>query len=359
MKIAITGACGFVGSSLARYFVEHCEGIKVIGMDNLMRPGSETNRSSLKKQGVRILHGDVRLSSDVDQLPKVDWIIDASANPSVLAGIDGQSTTRQLIEHNLLGTLNLLEHCRRDGSQGFILLSSSRVYSIKALASLPMRVEENAFVLNDGDDVLPSGVSAAGISETFSVSPPISLYGSTKLASETMALEYGCTFGFPVWINRCGVLAGGQQFGTADQGIFSYWLHAHAAGRQLRYIGFECKGFQVRDAFHPNDLARLLMMQMRRGQDAAGRISNVGGGVNNAMSLAQLTDWCNARYAKNIPKPDLQPRPFDIPWMIMDSSTVNREFGWEPEMGLSAILDEIAQQVKERPDWLEVSDAIC
>ena len=36
-----------------------------------------------------------------------------------------------------------------------------------------------------------------------------------------LILEYGECFGFPVWINRCGVLAGAGQFGKADQGIFS------------------------------------------------------------------------------------------------------------------------------------------
>ena len=49
----------------------------------------------------------------------------------------------------------------------------------------------------------------------------MSLYGATKLASEQLALEYGSTYGFPVWINRCGVLAGAGQFGRADQGIFA------------------------------------------------------------------------------------------------------------------------------------------
>ena len=41
-----------------------------------------------------------------------------------------------------------------------------------------------------------------------------------KLASEALALEYHHSFSFPVWINRCGVIAGAGQFGTAEQGIF-------------------------------------------------------------------------------------------------------------------------------------------
>ena len=97
----------------------------------------------------------------------------------------------------------------------------------------------------------------------FSTAAPVSLYGSTKLASEVVALEYGAAFDFPVWINRCGVLAGAGQFGTPEQGIFAYWVNAHLRRRPLRYIGFDGTGYQVRDAFHPRDLAALLVAQMR------------------------------------------------------------------------------------------------
>jgi CDP-paratose 2-epimerase len=65
-------------------------------------------------------------------------------------------------------------------------------------------------------------VSAAGATESFSTEAPISLYGATKLASERLAQEYANSFGVPVWINRCGVLAGAGQFGTAEQGIFLF-----------------------------------------------------------------------------------------------------------------------------------------
>jgi len=66
---------------------------------------------------------------------------------------------------------------------------------------------------------------------------PISLYGNTKLACEIVALEYGAAYDFPVWVNRCGVLAGTGQFGTPDQGIFSYWINAHLRRHPLKYIG--------------------------------------------------------------------------------------------------------------------------
>ena len=98
------------------------------------RPGSETNRLRLKELGIRFQHADLRQASDLTDLPGVDWVIDAAANPSVLAGVDGKSSTRQLYEHNLLGSLNILEYCRAKGA-GLLLISSSRVYSTTALAA--------------------------------------------------------------------------------------------------------------------------------------------------------------------------------------------------------------------------------
>ena len=226
MKVLISGICGFVGSHLARHLIESFENISIMGVDNLARPGSETNRISLKRAGVQLHHGDIRMASDLDALDPADWVIDAAAQPSVLAGRDGKTSSRQLLEHNLLGTINLLEYCRNAGA-GFILLSTSRVYSIPALTQLPLQVESSAFAL-DLKNGLPRGASSAGVNEDFSTQAPISLYGATKLASERLAQEYAAGFQFPVWINRCGVMAGAGQFGTAEQGIFSYWIHAHS-----------------------------------------------------------------------------------------------------------------------------------
>jgi CDP-paratose 2-epimerase len=290
------------------------------------------------------------MRSDVESLPGCDWVIDAAANPSVLAGIDGKSSPRQLSEPNLAGTLNILEYCRLHKT-GLILLSTSRVYSVRDLVALPIRVHKQAFTLDEQRLNLP-GVTADGVTEAFSTKPPLSLYGATKLASEVMASEYGFTFNFPVWINRCGVLAGGGQFGTAEQGIFSYWLHAYAARLRLRYIGFGGKGYQVRDAFHPDDLADLLAIQMKR-DPPADAVFNAGGGPDNAMSLAQLTEWCGAHFGDHTPEADGHPRAFDIPWLVMNNNRSSRELGWSPKRSLSSILDEIAEHVRTHPDWLK------
>jgi len=355
MKIFITGICGFVGSSIAIWLRQNDAGSVVAGMDNFIRPGSETNRLRLQKLGITVRHGDIRNPSDFESLPAVDWVIDAAANPSVLAGVDGITSSRQLLEHNLTGTINILEFCKRTKA-GFILLSTSRVYSIPALAVLPLRVQNNAFIL-DGTQPLSKGVSSRGIETSFSTEPPISLYGSTKLASEFLALEYAATFSFPVWINRCGVLAGAGQFGTAEQGIFSYWIHAYAQRRPLRYIGFGGTGHQVRDALHPDDLAELLYAQITRLGPSPIRRFNVGGGADNAMSLRKLTAWCGERFGSHPIDVDQRPRPFDIPWFVMDNQPVAETFHWAPKRKLVDVLTEIATHAEQYPEWLHMAGA--
>jgi CDP-paratose 2-epimerase len=108
MKILITGICGFVGSNVARWFRENVSGTEIFGLDNLARAGVVRNLAPLQARNCRVFHGDVRQRSDLAILPPVDWIIDAAANPSVLGGVDGRASSRQVIEHNLIGTINLL-----------------------------------------------------------------------------------------------------------------------------------------------------------------------------------------------------------------------------------------------------------
>jgi CDP-paratose 2-epimerase len=303
--------------------------------------------------GVTVRYGDIRSASDVDNFPAVDWVIDAAANPSVLAGVSGPTSSRQMVEHNLAGTINLLEFCRRHTS-GFVMLSTSRIYSLAELSNLPLETTNNAYApLLSGK--FPIGLSANGISETFPSTPPISIYGATKLASEVLALEYANAFGFPVHIDRCGVVAGAGQFGKPDQGIFSYWIHSYLRRQPLRYIGFGGSGFQVRDCMHPNDLAKLLVKQMRSEQRNSLKILNIGGGSESSISLAQLSAWCANRFGPHTISADSAERRFDVPWLVLDATVARQTWQWAPETGLHSILEEIARHAELNPQWLSLS----
>ncbi len=397
MQILITGAAGFVGSNLALELRRQDPSLRIWGLDNLSRKGSEGNVPRLQSAGVEFIPGDIRDAALLDTLPAVDWVIDCAANPSVLAGVDGKSTSFEVMDHNLIGTLRLLEYCKRHRS-GFLLLSTSRVYSIAALAGLPVEAvdgavrlrqgagsgehgagsrergawkmeqgawseeqgvgsgERGAWSMELGDGRLPA-VSPAGVTEDFPTTPPLSLYGMSKRCSEDLALEYGASFGFPVWINRCGVLAGAGQFGRADQGIFAYWINAWLRGRPLKYIGFEGSGYQVRDALHPRDLVSLILKQMAEPQRPVERIQNLSGGRAHSMSLQQLSAWCDRRFGPRKVEQDLKARPYDIPWLVLDSSRALAQWGWRPATPLAEILEEIARHSELHPDWLELSGA--
>ena len=352
MRILISGICGFAGSTLARAL--HASGHQVTGFDNFIRPGSQTNREPLEKLGVRVITADLRFALQIDALPAADFVVDAAANPSVLAGIDGQTSSRELVDHNLIGTVNMLEYCKVHQA-GLILLSTSRVYSIAPLATLSVLVKNNALV-PDVTKPLPPGLTAVGLDESFATTAPISLYGATKLASEALALEYGETFGFPVFINRCGVLAGAGQFGRADQGIFAYWINAWLQQRPLKYLGFGGHGHQVRDCLHPRDLMPLLEKQFAAPKlPVADRLANFSGGTASAMSLRQLSDWCAGRFGPHTVVQDGTPRPFDIPWIVLDHTKATRIWGWRPATPTAAILEEIALHAEKNPGWLDLS----
>jgi CDP-paratose 2-epimerase len=332
--------------------MERHSNLQIVGLDNFSRKGCEFNIPELTLLGINLIRGDIRSQSDIDALPKTDFVVDCAANPSVLAGLDGNSSSRQLMEHNLIGTINLLEYCKRHKS-GLILISTSRVYSASGLSALPVKPSENRFELQDCD---LNSVSRSGISEDFPTTAPLSLYGASKLASETLISEYGECFGFPVWINRCGVLAGAGQFGKADQGIFSYWMHSFKEKKPLKYIGFNGSGHQVRDALHPRDLVLLLSRQLMEPSWDAPKIINVGGGIENSMSLKELSDWCEQRLGPNQVISSSESRPMDAPWIVMDSTLAQNAWNWSVKTKIEQILDEIADHANQNPNWLSLTN---
>jgi CDP-paratose 2-epimerase len=351
MRVFITGICGFTGRILAEVIA--AAGHEVSGLDNFSRTGSRSNLEPLRRAGISVHDRDIRDAKAFDGLGKIDWVVDAAADASVLAGLDHASPSRRLVDINLFGTVNVLEFCKKAGA-GLILLSTNRVYSIEALARLKLKTVDRAFCLAAAKS-WPPGLSEKGVSEDFSTAAPISLYGACKLASEIVAAEYSATFGFPVWINRCGLLSGAGQFGTPAQGIVGFWIHAWLRNYPLRYTNFGGKGHQVRDLLHPRDLADLMLKQMAEPAKKAPRLVNVAGGQDSAISLRQLSDWCTARFGARDVVPDPTPRAFDLPWIVTDSSRARRAWNWRPAVKRDILLEEIAAHAEANPGWLALS----
>jgi CDP-paratose 2-epimerase len=326
--ILVSGGAGFVGAHLSIHLAQR--GYPVVALDNLCRTGSEGNVARLADAGVRFVMGDVRDPNVYDVIGKVSCIVDACALPSVLEGM--QSSVRPVIETNLNGTLLQLEHAVRWEAK-LMLLSTSRVLPVDGLASIPLQMTEQRVELQAGD--LPDGCSLRGISEAFPVHPGHrTFYGTSKLAAEMLVAEFVAFKGLRALINRCGVLAGPGQFGRIDQGVMMYWLQAHRDGIPLEYLGFDGSGRQVRDFLHVADLAKLIANQIQAPDSAwNGNLFHVGGGLQNSLSLRELTAICQRITGRKtaVKAAEFAPRPGDIPWLVMDSSQAQSTFQWAPQ----------------------------
>ena len=147
-RVLVTGGGGFVGSNLALGMADAHPDWEVLALDNLKRRGSELSVARLDAGGVRFIHGDVRNAEDIEAVGPVAWLIECSAEPSVHAGYDGDPG--YLVNTNLNGAFNCMEHLRRHGGN-MIFLSTSRVYPIAGLRALPLEVDGGErFRINPG-----------------------------------------------------------------------------------------------------------------------------------------------------------------------------------------------------------------
>ncbi len=336
-SIAVTGGAGFVGSTLAIALKRDFPAADVVAFDNLKRRGSELSLTRLQTNGIRFLHGDIRCPEDVAALGACEVMIECSAEPSVHAGYGDDPS--YLLNTNLGGTINALEHARRQGST-LIFLSSSRVYPIAPLRALPLRVTGERLTL--APDHKGEGWSAAGISESFPLAGHRSLYGATKLASELLIEEYRVMYGIKAVINRCGVLTGPWQMGKVDQGVVVLWMARHVFGGVLNYMGFGGTGHQVRDILHVEDLYAVIRLQMAAMDRHSGRIYNVGGGPDVSVSLRELTDWCVRISGRlTVVGTDHNTLYADVPYYVTDTTMVTKATAWTPKRSVENILLDI------------------
>ena len=345
-RLLITGGAGFVGSNLAVSLAARHPEWEIFALDNLYRRGSELNLPRLEQAGVELVKGDVREPDDLKRLPEISALIECSAEPSVMSGVDGD--TSYLVHTNLTGAYNCLELARRDGAF-LVFLSTSRVYPVAPQVELKLEETPTRFELA-AEQAVP-GASPSGLSEEFPLDGARTLYGATKLAAELLIEEFRAGLDVPAVIDRCGVIAGPWQMGKVDQGVFTHWMLAHHFGNPLTYIGFGGTGKQVRDLLHVEDLVDLVERQLLAPEEWDGRTVNVGGGRECSLSLQETTAICRKLTGNEMPiEPVQETRAGDVPIYLSDCARLFELDEWRPQRGAERVLADIHDWIAADPE---------
>jgi CDP-paratose 2-epimerase len=342
MRVLVTGGAGFVGANLSIALAARHPDWGIVAFDNLHRRGSELNVPRLREAGVSFAHGDIREATDLDETGELDAIVECSAEPSAMGGID--SGADYVVRTNLLGAHHCLELARKHEAQ-MVFLSTSRVYPVEQQNSLNYREQETRFELESEQPFV--GVSEMGISERFPLDGTRTLYGATKLAAELLVTEYAAAFSLPAVIDRFGVIAGPWQMGKVDQGVFAHWMISHYFRHPLTYLGYGGDGKQVRDLISIDDVVDLVERQLLDPSHWAGFVGNVGGGREISLSLLETTEICRELTGNEIEiRGDPQTRPGDVPIYLSDCDLLYGHTDWRPRRRPREILEAIFLWVK-------------
>ena len=349
MKIVVTGGAGFVGSTLCLQLKHKYPTYEIVAFDNLKRRGSELNLADFQKKGIPFFHGDIRNNEDLSALGNFDVLIEASAEPSVTAGLDSDPT--YVINNNLYGSINCFNACLKNSAK-LIFLSTSRVYPIETIEKANYIEESTRFSFDVNQTQI--GISNKGISEKLSLDGARSFYGTTKLSSEMFIQEYAAFYGLKSAITRFGVIAGPRQMGKTDQGVVTLWMAKHYWNQSLKYIGYGGTGKQVRDLLHVDDVVKLIDLQIHQIEKFQGKIYNVGGGAENSASLFEMTSICEKITGNKIQiASEVETRTADLRIYITDNSLIEKEIGWKPTKSVEQIFTDIYHWIKENETQLE------
>lgn len=321
MKLLITGGCGFLGSNLAAHAIK--QGITLCVFDNLYRSGSLANLNWLQGQGAfEFVHGDVRNANDVERVVQ-------RFGPTMVFHLAGQvamttsiANPRMDFEVNALGTLNVLEALRQHAPQAGIIYSSTN----KVYGDLEQyRYEENdtRFVCVDR----PNG---------FAEDTPLdfhSPYGCSKGAADQYLRDYHRIFNVRTVVFRHSSMYGGRQFATADQGWIGWFCQKAIEakmGVSKSPFTISGNGKQVRDVLHAEDMIELYFRTAEHLDKMAGQAFNVGGGIQNSLSLLELFKILGDEINRPLDFTSGPARESDQRVFVADITRLAELIGWQP-----------------------------
>lgn len=333
MKWFITGGAGFIGCNTAKRLI--AEGHDVIIFDNFSRRGSKINLEWLKTYGkYSFIEGDIRsycaLKEALSQHGTIDAIVHLAAQVAVTTSVQDP---REDFEINAMGTFNLLESIRELKLNPVIInASTNKVYG--ALERFPVKEEKKKYSFVH----LPKGVDES-IGLDFH-----SPYGCSKGCADQYMVDYSRIYGMKTVNFRQSCIYGYRQFGIEDQGWVAWFIIAALTGKPVTIYG---NGKQVRDILFVDDLVNAYMLAVKNIKTVCGRTYNIGGGIENSISLLEFVEKIETFLGKKISYSFDDWRPGDQPIFISDITKVMTDLNWRPEKSVDAGVELLFKWVKD------------
>ena len=323
MKILITGGCGFLGSNLASHGIRN--GYDITVFDNLSRLGSASNLEWLKGLGnFKYIHGDTRNHNDVETViknGKFDSIFHLAGQVAMTTSIENPYKDFQI---NAMGTVNILDAVRKYSPETAVLYSSTnKVYG--DLEQFDYVETEKRYECKQ----FPNGFDE---SITLDFHSP---YGCSKGSADQYMLDFHRIFGLKTIVFRHSSMYGSRQYATYDQGWIGWFVQKALEKKNSPLCNpftISGNGKQVRDILHAEDMINLYYMAMQKADTIAGNAFNIGGSMQQSLSLLELFDMLNEMLDIKMEYTQLPPRESDQKVFVADISKAKKLIGWEPRV---------------------------
>lgn len=320
MKLFVTGGCGFLGSNLV--FEAIARGYQILVFDNLSRNGAQLNFEWLSKHGnFDFIHGDVRNYNDVERaikLFKPDAVFHLAGQVAMTTSI---ANVKMDFETNVIGSFNVLESVRQYApNAGIIYSSTNKVYG-----------DLEQFYYKETDSRYECIDHPNGFDENIQLSFH-SPYGCSKGAADQYMLDYSRIFGIKTVVFRHSTMYGGRQFATYDQGWVGWFCQKaiEAANGNSEPFSISGTGKQVRDVLHANDMKQLYFSAIENIENIAGQVFNIGGGINNSLSLIELFSLLERLSGVELKYKNQAVRESDQKVFVADIQKIKSLLGWMP-----------------------------
>lgn len=305
MKVLVTGSAGFIGFHVTRRLLSR--GDSVVGLDNMndYYPVA-LKRARLAELGgetaFRFVEGSLEDKELMEKLfsdEKFDRIVHLAAQAGVRYSIDNPQA---YIESNLVGFANVLECCRRYGTDHLVYASSSSVYG--------------------GNEKTP-------FSEDDKVDNPVSLYAATKKANELMASCYSKLYGIPATGLRFFTVYG--PWGRPDMAPMLF-AKAILSGEPLKVFN---NGDMLRDFTYIDDIVEGVTRVLEKAPlgSSSGRpheIYNIG--CSKPVRLMDFIAEMESALGCKAEKIMLPMQPGDVYQTYADTAKLEREMGYRPKV---------------------------